>query len=99
MRKRIPQHFVAGMKAMMRIGSPVRQWMHTLEPESKALLTPTPYMAAADNVSVSNGEPQYVEVEIAKVMPPYAIVFHHNGQGWVQLWLDTREVRLFQVSE
>ena len=84
---------------MIRIGSPVRQWLYTLEPEPKAWLTPTRYMAASHNASVPNGEPQYVEVEIAKVMPPYAIVYHHDGQGWVRLWLDTREVRLFAVRK
>jgi hypothetical protein len=99
MKKRISQHFVAGMRVMIKAGSPVRQWMHTLEPESKAWLTPTRYMAALQNASAPNTEPQYVEVEIASVMPPYAIVYHHDGQGWVRLWLDTREVRLFRVSD
>ena len=84
---------------MIKIGSPVRQWMHTLEPESKAWLTPTRYMAASHDAPASDSEPQYVEVEIAGVMPPYAIVHHHDGQGWVRLWLDMREVRLFAVSD
>ena len=83
----------------MRIGSPVRQWMYTLEPKPKAWLTPTQYMAASHNASESNSEPQYVEVEIARIMPPYAIVRHHDGERWVRLWLDTREVRLLPVSE
>jgi hypothetical protein len=99
MRERTPERFVAGMRAMIRIGSPVRQWMYTLEPESKAWLTPTQYMVTLHNASESNSGPQYVEVEIARVMPPYAIVYHHDCQGWVRLWLDTREVRLFAVSE
>lgn len=99
MRKRTPQHFAAGMKAMIKIGSPVRQWMRTLEPDSKVWLTPTRCGVPSHDAPVSSGEPQYVEVEIARVMPPYAIVHHHDGQGWVRLWLDTREVRLFAVSE
>lgn len=84
---------------MLKIGSPVRQWMHTLDPDSKSWLTPTRYMAASNNISVSDGEPEFVEVEITRVMPPYAIVHHHDGHGWVRLWLDMREVRLFPVSE
>lgn len=81
----------------MRIGSPVRQWMYTLEANPTAWLTPTQYLAASHNASQPNDDPQYVEVEIAKVMPPYAIVHHHGRQGWVRLWLDMREVPLFAV--
>jgi hypothetical protein len=99
MREQIPEHFVAGMKVLMRIGSPVRQWMYTLEARPKAWLTPTRYMAASCNASMPNFGLQYVEVEIAKVMPPYAIVHHHDGQEWVRLWLDMREVQLFEVGK
>jgi hypothetical protein len=73
--------------------------MHTLEPQSKAWLTPTRYVPVSHDAPPPNSEPQYVEVEIARVMPPYAIVYHHDGRGWVRLWLDTREVGLFPVSE
>ena len=31
-------------------------------------------------------------------MLPYAIVYHHNGRGWVRLWIDTRETALFAVE-
>jgi hypothetical protein len=90
MRERTPKRFLEGMKAKIRTGSPVRQWMFTLEAEPRALLTPTQYMAP----SPSNRGPEYVEVQIARIMPPYAIVYHHDGQGWVRLWLDMRQVRL-----
>jgi hypothetical protein len=73
--------------------------MHTLEPQSKAWLTPTRYVPASQDAPPPNSEPQYVEVEIARLMPPYAIVYHHDDRGWVRLWLDTREVGLFPVSE
>ena len=84
---------------MMRVGSPVRQWIYTLEHKSVAWLTPVRYRVASEDVPKSQSEPQYVEVTIARVMPPYAIVYHHDGRGWVRLWLDTREVPLFPVSE
>jgi hypothetical protein len=87
------------MRAMMKVGSPVRQWMYTLDPKPKAWLTPTRYIPASRNDSDSDKRPQYVEVEVAKVMPPYAIVHHHDGEGWVRLWLDMREARLYSVGD
>jgi hypothetical protein len=99
MRKRTPEQLAVGMKAMMRTGSPVRQWIYTLEHKSKAWLTPVPYTVATDDPSEPKTGPQYVEVRIARVMPPYAIVYHHDGRGWVRLWLDTREVPLFAIGE
>ena len=39
--------------------------------------------------------PEYVEVEIVKVMLPYAIAYHHDGRSWARLWFDTREVPLY----
>ncbi len=34
-------------------------------------------------------------VRIGKVMLPYVIAYHHNGRGWIKLWIDTREVPLY----
>ena len=87
---------VAGMTATMKIGSPVRQWMRTLRNSSRQLTpvhyTPPPALEHATT-------PEFVEVEIAKVMLPYAIVYHHNGRGWVKLWIDTREVPLYTACQ
>ena len=83
----------------MEIGSPVRQWVYTLEDVPKPWLTPVRYSVASVDASEPTMEPQYVEVTIAKVMLPYAIVCHHAGRGWTRLWLDTREVPLFLINE
>jgi hypothetical protein len=95
-----PQHLSVGSRALMKAGAPVRQWMYTLEDPSRALLTPVRYAAAAaDSASQPNPAQPYLEVVIARIMPPYAIVYHHDGQGWVRLWLDLRIVKLRPLSE
>jgi hypothetical protein len=94
MRDRTAEHLVAGSRALMKVGSPVRQWIHTLEHKSKTWLTPVRYAVPSRYASGPSSGPQYVEVIIAEIMPPYAIVYHHNGRQWVRLWLDTREVHL-----
>jgi hypothetical protein len=99
MRGRTPKRLVAGMRAMLQVGSPVRQWMYTLDPKPKAWLTPTRYVPASRDGVGSDGEPEYVDVEVTQVTPPYAIVYHYDGEGWVRLWLDMREVRLYAVSK
>jgi hypothetical protein len=98
MRGQTPKRLVAGMRAMIQVGSPVRQWMYTLDPKPRAWLTPTRYLPTSCDPK-SGKRPQYVEVEVVKVMPPYAIVHHRDGEGWVRLWLDMREARLYSVGE
>jgi hypothetical protein len=85
---------VAGTKAMMKVGSPVRMWMRRLRDDSR-LLTPLPYIPQSDGQRDPANRPEYVEVEIVKVMLPYAIAYHHDGRGWARLWFDTREVPLY----
>jgi hypothetical protein len=99
MRRRVPKHLVVGGKALMPVGSPVRQWMYTLEEKPKPCLIPLRYMPPAADHSSRDAGPKYIEVTIAKVTPPYAIVYHHDGQGWVRLWIDMREVHLLLASE
>jgi hypothetical protein len=82
----------------MMVGSPVRQWMYTLEANPKAWLTPVRYAAPSEDAFERNAGARWVEVTIAKVMPPYAIVCHHDGEQLVRLWLDTREVHLFPAN-
>lgn len=75
----------------MKFGSPVRQWMRKLR-DSSRWLTPVHYALLSEDGLQPGCGPQ---VKIAKVMLPYAIVYHHNGRGWVKLWIDTREVPLY----
>jgi len=93
---RPPGIFVGGAKALMKIGSPVRQWMHTLADSPETWLTPVRY--APELPDDSKARLPYLEVTITQIMPPYAIVYHHNGREWVRLWIDTRETRLFPVK-
>ena len=90
MKKGTPDPLVVGARAMLRIGSPVRQWLHTLGQKSETWLTPVRYGLASQYTSPPQGGPQYVEVRIAKIMATYAIVDHYNGRQWVRLWLDIR---------
>jgi hypothetical protein len=90
---------LVGRKAVMKNGAPVRQWLYTLDGKPQPWLTPLRYLKARENASELNTGRQYLEVVIAKIMPPYALVDHHDGQGWVRLWLDMREVNLFLIDE
>jgi hypothetical protein len=99
MKRKTPKQPVVGERALMPVGSPARQWMYTLEDKPKAWLIPVRYAATTDDHSDHDAEPQYVEVTIAKLMLPYAIVYHHDGQGWIRLWIDTREVHLLPANE
>ena len=85
------KHLLVGTKARMQVGSPVRQWMRRLR-DGRRWLTPVHYTLLSDDERKPESRPQYVEVKIAKVMLPYAIVYHHTGRGRVKLWIDTREV-------
>ena len=98
MRYKHSEQLLVGRRALIRVGSPVRQWLCTLEDKPRAWLTPVRYTAASESEFEPHAKPQYVEVVIAKVMSPYAIVYHHDGRGWVRLWLDMREVHLFLTS-
>lgn len=89
---------IVGMTAMMKIASPVRLWMRNLRDGSRRL-TPAHYAPLSQAVVDSRFGLQYLEVKVVKVMLPYAIVHHHNGRGWVRLWIDTRETALFSVNE
>jgi hypothetical protein len=99
MKGKTSEQLFVGRRALMKVGSPVRQWLYTLEDRPKAWLTPVQYTVVSEDAPQPSTGPQYVEVTIAKVMPPYAIVRHHDGRGSVLLWLDTREVHLFLTSE
>ncbi len=99
MREGTPEPLVVGARAMMKIGSPVRQWLRTLGKTSETWLTPVRYGLASQYAAPPKNGPQYVEVRIARITPPYAIVYHHNGREWVSLWVDLREVRLHAASE
>jgi len=92
-----PGLLTVGSRALMKIGSPVRQWLRTLGESPKAWLTPVRY-APTPTADLKAGLP-YVEVTILQIMPPFAIVQHFNGEEWVRLWIDTREVRLFPAGE
>ena len=89
----LKQLFV-GATAMMKDGSSVRVWMRRNRDNSR-WLTPLHYTPRSDDERDPADAPQYLEVKIVKVMLPYAIAYHHNGRGWVKLWLDTREVPLY----
>jgi hypothetical protein len=91
------KQLVVGMTAMMKVGSPVRMWMRSLRTGSR-ILTPVHYAPLSQAVVHTQWGMLYVEVNVAKVMLPYAIVYHHNGRGWVRLWIDTRETALFAVE-
>ena len=84
-----------GMTAVMKVGSPVRQWMRIFHGGPKKWLTPVRYTPVSQGASEPAGGPQFVAVKVAKLMPPYAVVYHHTSRGLVKLWLDTREVALF----
>lgn len=90
---------LVGMTVLMKIGSPVRQWMLRIDGGSKKWLLPLRYTPAADNYLELTGTPRFVRVKIARIMLPYLIVLHHDGRGWIKLWLDTREVGLFASNE
>ena len=91
------KQLVVGMTAMMKVGSPVRMWMRNLR-SGKRLLIPAHYAPLSEAVVHSQFGLLYLEVKVARVMLPYAIVSHHNGRGWVRLWIDTRETALFAVE-
>jgi hypothetical protein len=97
MKEIAPTQLAVGMTALMKVGSPVRQWMHNLRGGKRKWLVPVQYTPPSQDGSTPLDGRQYVEVNIAKLMPPYAIVYHHNGHGWVKLWLDTREATLFDA--
>ena len=99
MRRKTPERLIVGKRALMKNGSPVRQWMSTLSRRSEQWLTPVRYALASPDASGPTAGPMYVEVTIARIMPPYAIVYHYNGHEWVRLWLDTREVRLLVIGQ
>jgi len=94
-RKIALERLAEGMVAMMMVGAPVRQWMRRLRGGTQAWLTPVRYTPPSQDRWEPSGEPRYVEVEIAKVMLPYVIVYHHRDNGSVKLWLDTRRTGLF----
>jgi hypothetical protein len=94
MKRRTSEHLIIGRKALLKVGSPVRQWVYTLDDVPKPWLTPVRYRAASVEAIEPTTEPQYVEVTIVKVILPFAIVCHHVGRECVRLWLDTREVPL-----
>ena len=91
------KQLVVGMTAMMKVGAPVRMWMRNLRDGSR-VLTPIHYAPLSHAVVHAQFGLRYVQVRVAKVMLPYAIVYHHNGRGWVRLWIDTRETALFAVQ-
>ena len=93
------KQLVVGMTATMKLGSPVRLWMRRIRDASRRLTPVHYYTLLSDDVWERGSRPQYVEVKIAKVMLPYAIVYHHNGQRWVRLWIDTRDVPLYSPSQ
>jgi hypothetical protein len=99
MRDRTPEQLVVGKRALMKNGSPVRQWMCLLGRRSETWLTPVRYTMASKDASQPTAGPKYLEVTIARIMPPFAVVHHHNGHEWVRLWLDLREVGLYAVRK
>jgi hypothetical protein len=94
MKEVVVTQLTAGTSAMMLVGSPVRQWVRSLR-DNRRWLTPLHYTPAIEIVLGSIDKPTYVEVKVAKVMLPYAIVCHRIGRGWMKLWIDTREVTLY----
>ncbi|MGO8689414.1 MAG: hypothetical protein ACLQLG_07250 [Thermoguttaceae bacterium] len=91
------KQLVVGMTALMKVGAPVRMWMRSLR-TGRRILTPAHYAPLSQSVVHVHWGMLYVEVKVARVMLPYAIVYHHNGHGWVRLWIDTRETALFAVE-
>ena len=65
---------------------------------ASGFLTPAHYAPLSQVGSHPEFGLEYLEVRVVKVMLPYAIVYHHNGRGWVRLWIDTRETALFSVN-
>ncbi len=88
---------IVGMTAMMKSGAPVRLWMRNLH-NNRRVLTPAHYAPLSQVVAHPECGLEYLEVRVVKVMLPYAIVYHHNGRGWVRLWIDTRQTPLFSVD-
>ena len=72
--------------------------MDAKSPHGRRILTPAHYAPLSQSVVHVHWGMLYVEVKVARVMLPYAIVYHHNGHGWVRLWIDTRETALFAVE-
>ena len=97
MKKIATQQLTVGMTAMLEVGSPVRKWLRNL-PSGRKRLTPLQFTPSSHRRSRLTSKMQHYEVKIAKLMLPYAIVYHHDGQRWVKLWLDTREVVLFEAT-
>jgi hypothetical protein len=93
------EQLLVGRKALIKLGSPVRQWLCTLEDRPRKWLTPVRYPITSERRARPNTGRRYFEVTIARVMPPYAIVYHHDGRGWIRLWLDMREVDLRLTGE
>ncbi len=89
------RELVVGTTAMMKVGSPVRQWLRVVRGGRKRWLTPLRYLPP-QHLLQSDKLPRYVEVGIGALMLPYAIVYHHDGRDWVKLWVDTRKVTLYE---
>jgi hypothetical protein len=88
------RELVVGATALMRVGSPVRRWLRVLGGRRRRWLTPVRYMPPGASRDL-DWLPQYVTVDIGMVRLPYAVMYHHDGSGWVQLWIDTRDVALY----
>jgi len=98
MREIAVERLAAGMAVLMQTDSPVRQWMRRHRGGSEKWLTPTHYNPSFGKIPGPTGELEYILVEVAKVMPPYVVVFHDDGDGSVTLWIDMREVTLFAAE-
>jgi hypothetical protein len=95
MRQIATEQLVLGMTVFMKVASPVRRWMRKYRGGARLWLTPVQYfLLSPQTIEFTNGL-RCVKVQIAKVLQPYAIVYHYDGCNWVKLWLDTREARLF----
>jgi hypothetical protein len=95
MKEIMTKELVVGTTAMMKVGSPVRQWMRVVGRGPKRWLTPLRYVPLQYSLDLDK-VPKYVEVGIGAIMMPYAIVYHRIGREWVKLWVDTREVALYR---
>lgn len=98
MRQIAQEQLTEGMLAMMEVGAPVRQWVRMFRGGEQRWLTPVRYLPGTAMIEPETMRPVIV-VRVDRLTLPYAIVAHHTGVQRVQLWLDTREVELFAVSD
>ena len=89
------RELVVGTTAMMKVGSPVRQWLRVVRRGAETMADALEVLAATAFIA----ERQVAAIRGSghrRLMLPYAIVYHHDGRDWVKLWVDTRKVTLYE---